>query len=57
MITTSIYYYKVPEATLSALEGVSYLCSTITQEIGTVTAILIYKWENWGSEKLTVSRS
>lgn len=29
MITTSIYYYKVPEATLSALEGVSYLCSTI----------------------------
>lgn len=25
MITTSIYYYKVPEAMLSALEGMSYL--------------------------------
>lgn len=29
MITTSIYYYKVPEAMFSALEGMSYLRSTV----------------------------
>lgn len=38
-----IYYYKVPEAMLSALEGMSYLRSTVISRDSSVTDILIYK--------------